>query len=364
MKKKHKADNQYLIGQSDNLTAYILKEYDKKNIGSHLAIYQFAYHLRTLGKAFKAFRIYQHLIKDPDTSDQLKGLSYFHLGNYYLTKGSNSSAIRNLRLCLFYIKDHAEAKKKLMKLKVKNIGSNERFDWAGSIKSLSKLEENPRSRKLNNLTFNILLRTSGRPNYYKNCLESILRQTYKKFRIIVCYDDNVTFEYIKNSKIHSAIRVNRIEIPSPRPVIPDKESGQRLYSPYNLYFNSMKKLCDPNGFIIFLDDDDNFIDRNALLRLYFNIKSEEDMLFWRVKFPNKLVPNDEFFGLKPACFQIASCGFSFHAKYWMDWDDYNLGDYRVASTLYNQIPNKVYIDKTLTGLQRNEANGLGMRDDL
>ncbi len=354
----------YLIGQSDNLTAYILKKYNKKNIGKHLSIYQFAYFLRRIGKASKAFRIYRLLTRDPNTSDHLRGLSYFHLGDYLLKSGSKSSAIKNFKSCLIYVKEHLEAKKILMKLKTKNIGSNERFDWSLSIKLLSKLDGNSRSRKLKDLTFNILLRTSGRPGYYKKCLESVLRQTYKKFRIIVCYDDDETFDYVKHSNVHYSVRVNRIEIPSPRPFISDNVTGQRLYSPYNLYFNSMKQLCDPNGFIVFLDDDDNFIDHDALLRLYFNIKSKEDMLFWRVKFPNKLVPNDEFFGLKPACFQIASCGFSFHAKYWMDWDDYNLGDYRVASTLYNQISNKVYIDKALTGLQRNEANGLGMRDDL
>ena len=46
------------------------------------------------------------------------------------------------------------------------------------------------------------------------------------------------------------------------------------------------------------------------------------------------------------------------------WEPYKRGDYRVASQLYKTIPNKVFINKILTKLQRLDDGGFGKRDDL
>jgi len=215
------------------------------------------------------------------------------------------------------------------------------------------------------IVFNILVRTSGRPNYYKRCIESIRRQTYSNFKIIVSYDDEQTFDYVKRSHPDFYVKVKRQPIPSPRPLIFDPFVGRRrMLSPYNLYFNKMIGLCQ-NGYIIFLDDDDMFADSDALFLLYRNIKSENDLVFWRVGFPNnRVLPPDNVFGGRPQPAKLASCGFSFHKKHWLNWDEWTYGDYRIAALLYERIYRKVYINKVLTKLQRSVANGLGQRDDL
>lgn len=218
--------------------------------------------------------------------------------------------------------------------------------------------------KRNKVKFNILLRTSGRPNYYRNCIESIRSQTYKDYKIIVSYDDEETFNYVKGSHPDVCLKNERLKWPKPRPVEFDPYIGRRrLFAPYNLYFNNMISHCD-DGYIIFLDDDDKLNCPDALYQIYHNIKTEDDLLFWRVQFPGKLIPTDDVFGGRPICCNIASNSFSFHKKHWINWDEWNLGDYRIASLLYNKLQRRIYINKPLAALQRSIANGLGIRDDL
>ena len=44
---------------------------------------------------------------------------------------------------------------------------------------------------------NILIRTSSRPHYFDKCIESILNQEYKNYRVIVCYDTEDSKSYIE-----------------------------------------------------------------------------------------------------------------------------------------------------------------------
>jgi hypothetical protein len=48
-------------------------------------------------------------------------------------------------------------------------------------------------------------------------------------------------------------------------------------------------------------------------------------------------------------------------KYWINWDSWTLGDCRIATKLYDIVPNKIYIDKVLTQVKR---AGLGLRKDI
>lgn len=212
--------------------------------------------------------------------------------------------------------------------------------------------------------FNILVRTSRRPKYFKDCINSIRLQTYSNYKIIVSYDDDETYKYVKEYRNITSVKVERKDIPTDRPTFVDERLGKkRLYAPYNLYFNEMVKLCDPGAYIIILDDDDIFTTSDALYRLYFTIRTSDDIIFWRVAFPNRVVPSDKNFGERPICCDIASCGFTFNVKHWIDWDSWTMGDFRTSSMLFNKIKNRYFINKVLTGLQRQTANGLGRRDD-
>ena len=95
-----------------------------------------------------------------------------------------------------------------------------------------------------------------------------------------------------------------------------------------------------------------------------SINSEESFLIWRVQFPNRLVPSDVNFGKEPVVSDIDTVGFLFHHKYKQTWEPYKRGDFRIAKKLYSIIPNKIYINKVLTKLQRNDGGGAGKQDDL
>ena len=136
--------------------------------------------------------------------------------------------------------------------------------------------------------------------------------------------------------------------------------------PYNLYFNKMYEKVE-NGWVMFLHDDDQLMKKDSVSTIVKHISDEDEMLFWRVQFPGALVlPKYIHFGKRPVCGNLTAIGFMFHSKYKDDakWDNYSIGDYRVADALYDKIPNKVHINKVLTGLQRSNSGGLGQRDDL
>jgi len=212
---------------------------------------------------------------------------------------------------------------------------------------------------------NILIRTSSRPNYFKHCMDSIINQTYKNINVIVCYDDKDSINYINNHKQHinTIINVNRINVNTMTPKVIQGIGCNP--APWNLYFNAMYQHV-VSGLVMFIDDDDKLHDNNSIKHIVDSIKSEDELYFWRVKFPDRLIPNDNYFGKKPTAGQISTLGFAFHTKYisHAKWGNYNFGDYRVASQLYDIVPNKIYINKTLTSIQRAVANGLGRRDDL
>jgi glycosyltransferase involved in cell wall biosynthesis len=214
----------------------------------------------------------------------------------------------------------------------------------------------------NSPVINILVRTSNRPNFFNNCYESIREQDYKNIHLIVSYDDEETKKYLENYPIDVMIGFERT-------VCNDMQKQQFVPGylskpfPANEYFNEMMKYTKP-GYIIYLDDDNKFTYSNALSRIISKIANENQMLFWRVKFPGYLIPNNSHFGSHPVCCQIDTGGFSFHTKYikYAQWDNYNLGDYRTAMSLYLRIPEKTYINEIFTELQ--STPGLGKREDL
>lgn len=145
---------------------------------------------------------------------------------------------------------------------------------------------------------NILIRTSNRPIYFKQCIQSILEQTHKNVNVIVCYDDVKSLEYLKGypSITH----------------FPIEEKACREKYKFNLYCNTLlEKVSD--GWIMFLDDDDMFCHNDALAMINENIHNEDETYLWKEWKPDKLVfPKDTsnvHFG------EIGSCGYMFHSNH-------------------------------------------------
>lgn len=206
---------------------------------------------------------------------------------------------------------------------------------------------------------NILTRTSGRPNYFKENVESIKAQTYPNIKHIVCADDDESYEYASKLCDH----VIQVERPEKR-----TEYGW-MHSPYNPYCNKLMDEVE-DGWIMFLDDDDILADRDAVRNMVRQIESEDDMLIWRVKMPWGIIPSRSF-GHGVMLADIASNAFLFHSKHvWAaQWDEVKESDYRVAQKL-SRLLNVKWIDKVLCRVNnRPEAHessagvGLGRRED-
>lgn len=206
--------------------------------------------------------------------------------------------------------------------------------------------------------FNILIRTSGRPNYFKECLESIYKQKYKNWNLIIGIDDTESEKYTQSAKGRTIF----YDYSSVKNEKKTKSDEYGIFFKYNLYLNDLQNQVT-KGYIIYLDDDDALNDENSLYDLSNVIENEDQFIMWRVNFPNRLVPSDENFGKKPVMKDVSGIGFAFHNKYKIDWEPYKRGDYRIAKKLHEVIPKKTYLNKVITKLQREIEDGFGRRDD-
>lgn len=213
---------------------------------------------------------------------------------------------------------------------------------------------------------NILIRTSGRPNYFKKCYESIARQRYSNYRIIVSCDDDESEEYVLQYNVDCIVRVERVDAATIKPCRYSEHPVLTTAAPYNGYFKEMYKHV-AEGWVVHIDDDDAFNTHLALESMSKRMKSPDTMLFWRAQFKKGMViPSDENFHKPPAYCRISGITYAFHTMYckYADWGLHKVGDFRVADKLYKIINRKVYIDEVLTMVQRASPGGLGRRDDL
>ena len=211
---------------------------------------------------------------------------------------------------------------------------------------------------LNKPLINILIRTSGRPEYFNKCVNSIYNQKYKNWNILIGIDDDNSLTYTQSVKGRDVIyNYDNFEIPKPPNSI-----DYGVAFKYNMYLNDLQNEVN-DGYIIYLDDDDCLFDSNSLNKLVNVIKSDNDLVIWRVKFPNRLVPSDSNFGKAPVLKDISGIGFSFHVKHKKEWEPYKRGDYRVAKSLYENVPNVIYLNEVITKIQRDTEDGMGRKDD-
>ena len=178
---------------------------------------------------------------------------------------------------------------------------------------------------------NILTRTSGRPEFFRDCVHSIQNQTYKNVRHITCADDDDSFAYAKKL-CDTTIRVDKIA-----------------------------KRVD-YGYILFLDDDDRFTSDTAL-EFISRFMEEDSLSLWRCKLPYGIVPNEEVMSypvLIPQ--QVTSFGYIFHSKHkWAaTWDGVKESDFRCAQRLSRLLGHK-WVNAIYTEV--NTEVGLGYAKD-
>ncbi len=222
------------------------------------------------------------------------------------------------------------------------------FDFNGNINKEDKV------------LINILTRTANRPVGFQNCRQSIIKQKYKNVKHFVSYENEVDFEYI-NFKDIVKIKVNRYV--GPLLLNPDGF----LHAPYNLYCNELLNYVE-NGWILFLDDDDNLLHNKVLNEIISEIKKvdEDTMLIWQMRYPDgKILPQKKHFKSKKIEINnIGTSCFIFHSKYKeiIEWDEWKGADFRYINALFDEIQKKKWIEKVF--IQINNYGDLGKKNDI
>lgn len=221
---------------------------------------------------------------------------------------------------------------------------------------------------------NILTRTSNRPGYFNRMRQSLSLQTYTNWRHIVHTDNESDVDYILKSGVpHEDIIVS---VPSTidqskfkTEVINGKEHVIR-HRPYNLYFGKMHKLVE-SGWIIYIDDDDEFVNDNSLEQLsaFIEKQDEESFVLFQGLFYRRdmflpwieLPANIKYHKSKLGDLLYGELGgrcFAFHHNFSKvaAWDEYSGGDYRVYQKLKAQL-NLVGLQKVMTKAQDGPNGG-------
>ncbi len=102
---------------------------------------------------------------------------------------------------------------------------------------------------------NILIRTSQRKELFQRCINSITKQTYKNYRVIVSNDRGADYipEWCQTVTV---------------------TPGLKDYY-WNLYCNELKEQVK-DGWFFFLDDDDMLIDSTALARISAHMINQDE----------------------------------------------------------------------------------------
>jgi hypothetical protein len=189
---------------------------------------------------------------------------------------------------------------------------------------------------------NIITRTFKREKMFRVCEGSVKRQTHKNINHIVGSEEE--YSYVDN-----CYRLSPKDMSGSKP--------RRAYAaPYNLHLNEMAEHVK-EGWVMYLDDDDVFLQDDAVETALENVENEDDLLIWRVDINGEIIPSDENFGKDVVVCDISGIGFMFHSKHLpVDWGCWSLGDYRVVSSLEKKL-NVKWIDRVLTGTQGKPNRG-------
>lgn len=213
------------------------------------------------------------------------------------------------------------------------------------VESINKLLERIKFQWVeNNPVINILIRTSYRPQEFAKCLDSINKQTYKNIRVLVSYDNEKANNYLQ------PLKVQQIKVEKNNSIIRTRLNEKEYGLPFtpNLYLNELQSYVN-SGYIMYLDDDDELIEKNVIQKIVNEINKGNDFVYWKVKVGGMIVPRNEK-QITPC--DVSGIGVCFKHELKEMWEAYRLGDYRVISKIFNKTKNISFINEVLTKTQK------------
>ena len=247
----------------------------------------------------------------------------------------------------------------------------------------------------------ILTRTSGRPNFFRQMRQSVEDQSWPHIRHLVVTDDAASVDYVraagipeediftvsssygkfdpneackcqdllqKRSNSRSCSEAPGLDRPN------DRKSFLNCYCntnyPMNEYIQVLheriKTLGPENqGWIMYLDDDNLFLQPHAVTELMSRVRAKNELLLFR-SLLGRPTPSDRNFG-KIVMGDIDASGFMFHSNH-IDltrWSNLRCGDYWTASSLGEHLKSR-WIGEAYIGMNplRSKLGGLGLRGDI
>lgn len=194
---------------------------------------------------------------------------------------------------------------------------------------------------------NIITRTSGRPEAFNRCYQSVKNQTYKNINHIVLTDDIVNMSYLKKYDDIETILVDRDRLintyDGPNYLV--HGGYQFKWAPHNLYNNvGLENVSE--GYYMFLDDDDLLTNSSVIETLVSQLEGEDTMLVFQMNMGGTLIPRETAMNTRSIeLYNIGSPCFMVHSKWSksVKWDAYKCGDFRYAYTLNKLIPKTKFV---------------------
>ena len=177
--------------------------------------------------------------------------------------------------------------------------------------------------------------------------QSVLHQRYKRWRLVLAYDDDRCLEYLRPLASNPKVRIVRsIEVDRTRQCF------------YNLYVNPLVQGVS-DGWIIVLDDDDMFASPSALLRVAQNLSSPDILVTWPHRRGAQVIKGLWNQGLAvPGT--IASCSYCVHSSKAREsrWRSGQRGDYAFLYGILQQGPMQIrHLGPVLTKSVRDDQRG-------
>jgi GT2 family glycosyltransferase len=200
---------------------------------------------------------------------------------------------------------------------------------------------------------NVLTRTANRPNRFERCRQSILAQeTDVTIRHLVSLDGPCTYAQ------------GDVLIPARGKIAPRIPADQQRHrnAPYNLFVNDLLAAVE-DGWIFVLDDDDEFLRRDAVAVLAPYLVDENALVVFKFAMgDNKgrqfIMPKAHGRGL--IMNDVPSSCYVYHSRH-KDlglWHSKYAGDFFAASNLAEEL-RIVWLDEVLAGTQSGPSEGRG-----
>lgn len=192
--------------------------------------------------------------------------------------------------------------------------------------------------------FNVLIRTSNRPENFKRCIKSVLDQKYKNYRVFVCHDKVESLDYLDTFKDNDKIECFQVFT----------ESNEKYR--FNLYCNQLLNKVK-EGYVVFLDDDDMFC-HDRVFNILNYCMDDESLLIWKFFRPDKIIYPSSIKSINLG--EIDTSSFCCNIKNYQNckWGDGKNGDYCfINQVMEKNMPKTKLLNKILTKTQFSDKIG-------